>query len=666
MQYQGIRGVRLAPMALAVMGTFAFTGASAEEELSMAPVVVSERAEPESTAVITSQDMQARAVRDVREIFENTPGVTVGGGANPIAQKIYVRGIEDTMLNTTIDGAPQGGWIFHHQSRVMVNPELLKQVELDKGSAPASAGPGALAGSLRLTTKDAGDLLLPGQNFGGIVRGGLSSNDGDRFGGTVFGRVGEDFDFLLSGDRVNTDDYKAGNGVTQVNSGSTQKSGLAKFNWRVAPGHAFYLGYQLMEDEGVRYLRPNMWGLGVVRNGPPMPQKLERGTLTAGYRFAGEGNIPAIDLNVFSDSLKYQRKTPTAQANFNKPAGYTWGEEVDGTGVNLLLTSKVADATLRYGANHHRYDMQVINSRPRDPRSNGQEDSQVTGLFVEGSVPLASQFVLGAGARYDWYNYNDNHKQNFSSNGLSPNASLTWLATDTLSFRASASRTLRGAGLKESFYVDNTTWKNDPGLDPEWATNYDLGFNYETGPWYLKGSVFRLTIDDYITTSTAYITNVGDVESKGYELAGGWRNDNFRAGLAVAEARPKLNGYDLSDANAGLGVSTGRSWIMNLGYNIPAWNLDLAWYTRAVEEHQYTDMTRVQNTKAGYAVSDIYANWTPLGKDKVRVTFSVRNLFDKFYYDQGTYAYRDATGSTVYYGYAEPGRDVRLDLSWKF
>ena len=203
-------------------------------------------------------------------------------------------------------------------------------------------------------------------------------------------------------------------------------------------------------------------------------------------------------------------------------------------------------------------------------------------------------------------------------------------------------------------------------LDPEWATNYDLGFNYETGPWYLKGSVFRLTIDDYITTSTAYITNVGDVESKGYELAGGWRNDNFRAGLAVAEARPKLNGYDLSDANAGLGVSTGRSWIMNLGYNIPAWNLDLAWYTRAVEEHQYTDLTRVQNTKAGYAVSDIYANWTPLGKDKVRVTFSVRNLFDKFYYDQGTYAYRDSTGSTVYYGYAEPGRDVRLDLSWKF
>ena len=83
-----------------------------------------------------------------------------------------------------------------------------------------------------------------------------------------------------------------------------------------------------------------------------------------------------------------------------------------------------------------------------------------------------------------------------------------------------------------------------------------------------------------------------------------------------------------------------------------------------VEKHDSLDpadnVTPV--TLAGYAVHDLYANWEPLGRDKLRVTFSVRNVFDKQYFDQATYSFNAGTQ----YGYAEPGRDFRLDLSWKF
>lgn len=656
---------RLKPVGLALLGIFSVMNVGAEEQ-TLAPTVVSERTLPESTSFITGQEIEQRAARNLNEVLQNEPGVTVGGGP-AIAQKIYVRGVEDTMLSTTLDGAPQSGRAFHHQSRLLIDPELIKQIELDRGGSAASAGPGALAGSLRMTTKDGRDLLRPGQTLGGMVRGGVASNEGEHFGASVYGLAGEDFDFLLSGNRTNNDDYQDGNGTTQVNSGSTQKSGLAKFNWRMAPGHSLSVGLQKVEDEGVRFLRPNMWGLGAARNGAPMPQKTERDTVTTTYRYDGEGSVPAVELNVFSDQMTVERTTPTAQASFNKPRGYTWGEEINSRGVNLLLSSKVGEASLRYGLNHHQFEMNAINPRPVNKTSTGQEESAVSGLFVEGSLPLSKQFVLGAGARYDWYSYTDSHRQDFSSAGLSPNASLTWLATDQLSFRAAASRTLRGVGLKEAFYVDSTVWKNDPNLKEEKANNYELGFNYGNGPWSLKGAIFRLEIQDYITTgNNNMLTNVGDMVSKGYELGGGWKSGAFRVGAGVAYAEPKLNGYDLSETSDGLGVSTGRSWNMNLGYDIAAWNLDLNWNSRLVENHTYTDMSKVEKTKDGYALHDIYANWQPLGKDKVRVTFSVRNLFDKFYYDQGTYAYQTTAGTPFYYGYAEPGRDVRLDLSWKF
>lgn len=658
---------RIGRVALALASVFSAAGVMAEEAVLPA-MVVQDRNLPEATRTIDSQALEKRAVRNLREILQEEPGVTVGGGP-AIAQKIYVRGVEDSMLSTTLDGAPQSGRAFHHQSRLLLDPELIKQVELDRGSSAASAGPGALAGSLRVISKDGRDLLRPGQRLGGIVRGGVSSNEGERFGASLYGLAGEDFDFLLAGNRTHGDDYKAGNGTTQVNSASTQKSGLAKINWRLVPGHSLAVGYQTVEDEGVRYLRPNMWGLGAVRNGPPMPQQMARDTLTATYRYDGQGERPAVEFNVFSDRMTVERTTPTAQANFNKPAGYRWGEQIDARGANLLLSTKLGEASLRYGLNHHRFESAAINARPVSASSSGGEESTVSGLFLEGSLPLGRSVLLGAGARYDWYRYTDNHKQDFSSNGLSPNASLTWLATEALSFRAAASRTRRGAGLKEAFFVDSTTWRNDPDLKAETASNYELGFNYGSGPWSLKGAVFRLNIDDFISTggnTVSTITNIGNMVSKGYELGGGWRSGPFRAGLTVAYAEPRLNGYDLSETSDGLGVSTGRSWNLNLGYDIAAWNLDLGWNSRLVEKHTYTDSSKTQKSKDGYAVHDLYANWQPLGKDRVRVTFSVRNLFDTFYFDQGTYAYLNSAGSTVYYGYAEPGRDVRLDLSWKF
>lgn len=657
---------------------------SSAREILLDAIQVSEQAYSDTTVVVTSGELAARAALDARDVLQNEVGVGVGGGGNAIAQKIYVRGIEDTLLTLTLDGVPQGGNMYHHQGRVMIDPSVLKRIELDKGGTVASVGPGGLAGSVRMTTKDARDLLRPGQTLGGMLSGGLFSNQGDRLGGAIYGELGQSLDFLLHANRTDTDDHKDGDGNTLAQTASEQKSVLGKLAWRLAPGHTLSLSYNAISDEGTRYLRPHMVDFThPVASNVPMPQKLEQDTLTLGYRYEGEGALSGVDFTLFTDETDNARTN--AAAVFAKPVGYRYGERLKVEGANLLLKSRLGDTQLRYGFNHHDRRAKAANPVMTGVvkaniglANTSKESSRVSGLFAEAGVPLGGPFLLDLGARYDWYDYTDPYGQDFSSDGLSPNAALTLQASDALSFRLGASRTRRGVGLGEAFFIDNGAgvanarmYAAHPDLKPETATNVELGANYRAGPWTAKAAVFRMTIDDFIDYRATYLAandyfrgNVGKVKSSGYELGGEYRAGNFRAGASVAHARPKLNGVDLSDVNFSLGVSTGRTWLVNLGFAMPAWNLDIGWNGRHVEGHEYKNAAgAVTLEKDGYTIHDLYANWHPLGKDTLRVTLAVRNLFDKFYYDQSSYGL--SSGGKVL-GYAEPGRDVRLDLSWKF
>ena len=111
---------------------------------------------------------------DVSDLFSATPSVTVSGGGRN-AQRIYLRGIEGSNLNITIDGARQGRSLFQHRGNISgLDPDLLKQVFVQSGT-DADSGPGALGGSIRFETVDAQDLLLGNQTTGARIKTGYSS-----------------------------------------------------------------------------------------------------------------------------------------------------------------------------------------------------------------------------------------------------------------------------------------------------------------------------------------------------------------------------------------------------------------------------------------------------------------------------------------------------------
>ncbi len=151
-------------------------------------VVVEGQAEP-GNFIIEREDIELTQPSDLADLLSNESGVAVGGGS-PVSQKIYVRGFEDTMLNVTIDGAQEPAELYHHQSRVQIEPEFIESIELTAGAGAATNGPGALTGALRVRTRDAFDMLREGQKAGFLLKGGYGRVWGSVCGALILELVG--------------------------------------------------------------------------------------------------------------------------------------------------------------------------------------------------------------------------------------------------------------------------------------------------------------------------------------------------------------------------------------------------------------------------------------------------------------------------------------------
>ena len=174
---------------------------------------------------INADDLALQNPTDLQDLFQGEPTIAVGSSI-PASQKLYVNGVEETNLAVTIDGARQNNRIFHHNATTLIDPALLKAVQIDAGVATADAGPGAVAGSVAYETKDVGDLLAEGDNFGGAFGTEIESNGKILTNSvTLFGRSGG-FEALGFLKYAEGDEREDGSGDTIIGSGTSLLSGL--------------------------------------------------------------------------------------------------------------------------------------------------------------------------------------------------------------------------------------------------------------------------------------------------------------------------------------------------------------------------------------------------------------------------------------------------------
>ncbi|WP_027858006.1 TonB-dependent receptor domain-containing protein [Marinobacterium jannaschii] len=596
-------------------------------------------------SLIDQETLENYQAADLEDIFRGEPSVSVGGSLG-VAQKIYVRGIEDTNLNISIDGAVQAGYLFHHQGRVSIEPELLKQVEVQTGAGLATDGPGALGGAIRFETKDPEDLLKENEQFGALVKLGYHSNNQGLKGSTsLFGRLSDDVSVMASVVRYDADNFESGNGTEQANTEIDQTNGFFKIVGNVADNQTLRLSHERRYDDGTRNLRPHF---GAFSWNATNDQESHRKTTTLQYDIDPAGDALDIEATLYhTDNYLTQNRS-----------GDFSGAGVKSTGTDIRNTLRSDDHTLVTGIDYREDSGYFIN--PETPTRD--DEARVAGLYIQDHYQATDQLLLTAGARYDHYELTDTENKEFEAKGLSPNVGARYQLTENLELHASYAEALRGQKVKEAYMIGWAT--NRDGLQEETADNYEVGFDYQSGNFGLKSTVFVGHIYDYVDRVTRQeIDNSGDVKTKGFDIRASYDWELTTAALSFSRIRPEIDGKPLDDGDMGAGTSIGDTLTAEVSHQLPRYDLELGWTGRFVKRLE-SIASAGRAEKAGYGVSDVYAKWLPTGNPDLSLTLTVKNLFDKQYLDHGSYGVSTDSGDTL--GLPEAGRDFRLTAAYRF
>ena len=159
---------------------------------------------------IDLEKVEQSQANSLTEVFKNNSSIEVGGGAINV-QRIYLRGIESSNLNISLDGAKQGKNMFQHRSNELgINPDLLKVVDVN--TSPDASKAGALGGSIEMSTKDAQDFVRSNKKYGAIFKTGYNTNAYMKHGNaTAYQVFDNNLGAYISISGVNSDNYKDAN-----------------------------------------------------------------------------------------------------------------------------------------------------------------------------------------------------------------------------------------------------------------------------------------------------------------------------------------------------------------------------------------------------------------------------------------------------------------------
>lgn len=657
-------------------------GEAAEPETAEQIVVVGKL----TNVVLDSERLSLIQANDLRDLFRDVPSVSVGGSLG-IAQKIYVRGLEDSLLNVTIDGAPQHGTLFHHIGRVSIEPELLERVDVQAGAGEATAGFGAIGGAIRFRTRDAGDLLKPDQAIGGIAKAGWFSNDGYKLSATLYGRLAGDIGIVGSYVYSDQDEFKDGEGNTIAGTAATQQLGFVKIGGDIADGHRFSVSYEHRDETGEFGARPN-WP--VLEGDPLFPAEAKRQTVVGNYAYDNGGAIAAA-------LTGYWTRAQFELDRFDRWGLY--GADIESFGGDLRLIGNFGNHDLVAGVEYrsdkvsseYLADPAVWQAWAWDPAVGYfEEQGELLGLYAQDHWQVSDQLLVSAGLRYDSYDLDMvTYSQGTSSDGVSFNVGADFEVIPGLTLNAGYAEAFRGKEIGDAFTLERQPGREvlQPGLMPEKVGNLEVGATFERDGFFASAVYFDMQIDDVVLDQlyrgpfpqdSVYYENVGEFTSDGFELRAGYRRGPFELRGYYNHYDSRLNGNRINGyEHIALGNTLGDSWNLTAAYDpSPALGFeasvtgfadvdDLEVLFRDAELG-YVPTTRFID-KPGYTVVDLFARWQPFGDDRVTLLAAVYNLLDKRYRAHASVGdYSSIPDYELVAGLPERGRDIRLTASFRY
>ena len=635
---------------------------------------------------ITAEDIEQFQANDLADVFRESPSVSVGGSVG-VAQKIFIRGLEDAYLNVTVDGAQQTSTLFHHIGRVTLDPDLLKQIDVQAGAGEATSGPGAIGGSIRFKTKDAQDLLRGDEQFGGRVKASYFSNEGTRYSGSLYGKLSDSWGLLGYYSTVDRDNFEDGDGNEVLGTAADQDLMFLKASGYIADNQYLSISAEQRDEEGEFSARPN-W---VVLEGAPLyPSEAERDTYVANYRF----DHSAL---VFLEATAYQTSSSFRGGRFD------FLSDIDTYGFDIRNTTDISNHVFTYGIDYRKDE---VESGPGVGPVQNAEKGSVMGIYAQAHSNITPELLLSYGVRYDDFDFQQqiliddyygtpvtDEPSGLDDNELSFNVGLEYQLTEAWTLGLGYAEAARGKQIGDGFTLDEYLYDGEDvpvvasDVVPETVTNIEASIEYSANNLNARLSAYESIIDDVLFSGyqgNSVFNNIGDLESSGVEFNLAYRWDSvdvyFGFSSVDVELMPReglysvpynsidINGYEF----VGLGNSRGDTWVLGADYTVTA-DISVGFNITMVDDinidtlHQalengWTDSLYSLN-KADYTLVDIYGEWEVT--NDLRLNLAVTNLFDEAYIDHSSVGdYSEVFPSVI--GPQEAGRDIRLSVTYDF
>ncbi len=483
-------------------------------------------------SVLTQEDINRKQADNIAELLDTLPGVSSSGSPRPGGQTLNIWGMGDVEdVKVILDGAPKG-FEKYRQGSVFIEPELIKNVEVDKGPHSTLYGNGGFGGVIKVETKDPSDLLQEGENVGAFLKYGYHTNDRQEiYSGAVYGQTTDKMlDGLLFLNARDGDNIKRPNGTRFLFSENSLEGFLFKSNFRPNEEHVFTLSAMQTGSEAwepfaakrdemasptaaeiARYGLDGAWKRKLVNR----DQDDENYSLKWNYTPLDNPLVNLTASYAYSKTDQHDKR-PANAANFSAGnlGNESWINYTDRL-AELKNESRFDTGLLSHaftvGVQWHGHDRDTLikdSSRLTNPAYNygfmqpyfmpsGEQETRSG--FIQDAITIGSVTITPA-LRYDhvysrgepnvattYNNPSSAAGHDYSSvnySGWSPRLGLFWTATDNLAFFADYSKTWRAPLIDELYEVQSAASSvpaTSRDLDPERITGVRLGsiFNFD-------------------------------------------------------------------------------------------------------------------------------------------------------------------------------------------